>query len=207
MNVIETERLQIRNFTTDDWQALQDVIIHYQASDSAKYEPPWPTSDKEVQDIAKWFAAGDDYLCVCLKATATIIGLLAIERRNDHEEPVRNLGYVFDPAYRGHGYALEGCRAIMSYVFEKLGAVAIHTGTHPVNEASVRLLTKLGLKRINQGEFVLSREEWQALDLAVQYAVDSSGMTEPRKVSEPSLPAGRRSSFLEVGPINSNRHV
>ena len=118
MNMIETERLDIRNFTADDWQALQDVIIHYQASESAKYEPPWPTSDEEVQGIAKWFASGDDYLCVCLKATGTLIGLLAIERRKDHAEQVRNLGYVFHPAHHGQGYALEGCRAIMGYVFD-----------------------------------------------------------------------------------------
>jgi RimJ/RimL family protein N-acetyltransferase len=110
---------------------------------------------------------------VCLpEGTCHDHRVLAIERRNDHEEPVRDLGYVFDPAYRGHGYTLEECRAIMDYVFEKLGAVAIHTGTHPANEASVRLLIKLGLKRINQGEFVLSREECQALDPAVQYSVE-----------------------------------
>lgn len=163
MITIETDRLRIRNFTTGDWQDFQDVIVHYQASESAKYEPPWPTSSEEVQGMTAWFAAGDDYLCVCLKATGKIIGLLAIEPRKDQEEQVHNLGYVFDPAYQGHGYATEGCRAVMSHVFNQLAAVAIHTGTHPVNEPSVRLLTKLGLRRINEGEFVLSREEWQAL--------------------------------------------
>ncbi|MHB1293790.1 MAG: GNAT family N-acetyltransferase [Anaerolineae bacterium] len=162
MQMIETECLRIRNFAADDWQALQQVIIGYQASESAKYEPPWPTSDEEVQGIAAWFAAGDSYLCVCLKAEGTVIGLLAIERRSDREEQVHNLGYVFHPAYQGHGYALEGCRAAMAYVFDQLRAVAILTGTHPANEASVRLLTKLGLRRINEGEFTLSREEWQA---------------------------------------------
>lgn len=172
MNVIETERLHIRNFIAEDWQALQEVIINYQASESAKYEPSWPTSNEEVQGIAKWFAAGDDFLCVCLKATGTVIGLLAIERRKDREEQVHNLGYVFHPAYQGHGYAQEGCRAIMRYVFNQLGAVAIHTGTHPANEASVRLLTKLGLKRINQGEFTLSQEEWQALGSGIQSGVE-----------------------------------
>lgn len=138
------------------------MIIHYQASESAQYEPPWPTSLQEIQDMTTWFATGDDYLCVCLKPTGKIIGLLAIERRNDEEERVHNLGYIFDPAYQGHGYAIEGCRAVMSYVFDQLAVVAIHTGTHPDNQSSVRLLTKLGLTRINQGEFVLSREEWQA---------------------------------------------
>lgn len=57
---LETERLCIRNFGPDDWRALQEVVVAYQASDSAQYEDPWPTSDKEVQGIAAWFAGGDE---------------------------------------------------------------------------------------------------------------------------------------------------
>ena len=160
---IETERLQIRNFAANDWPGLQAVISHYQASASAQYEAPWPTSSTEIQGITTWFAGGDAYLCVALKATATIIGLLAIERRQGEAEGVHNLGYIFHPAYQGQGYATESCRAVMHYLFNELAATAIHTGTHPANEASVRLLTKLGLRQINPGEFVLSRAEWQAL--------------------------------------------
>jgi [ribosomal protein S5]-alanine N-acetyltransferase len=164
MIAIETERLLIRNFSAEDWQEFQEVIVHYQGSESAKYEPAWPTSVQEVQGIVEWFASGDDYLCVCLKGSGTRIGLLAVERRSDHEDRVHNLGYIFNPAYQGHGYALEGCRAVMGYIFEQLAAAAIHTGTHPENEASVRLLIKLGLTPINPGEFSLTREEWQALE-------------------------------------------
>lgn len=113
-----------------------------------------------------WFATGDDYLCVTLKTTGAVIGLLAIECRNDHEEQVHNLGYIFDPADQGHGYATEGCQAVMRYLFVERGATAIHTGTHPDNQASVHLLSKLGLQQIKEGEFVLSREAWQARQVA-----------------------------------------
>lgn len=166
MVAIETARLHIRNFTPADWVAFQEVILHYQASPSAQYEPPWPTSAAEVQGIVSWFATGDEYLCVVLKTTNTIIGLLAIERRDDQAEQVHNLGYVFDPVYQGHGYATEGCQAVMRYLFVERGATAIHTGTHPDNQASVHLLSKLGLHQINENEFVLSRAAWQALPSA-----------------------------------------
>ncbi len=161
---IETQRLHIRNFTPADWQGFQDVIVRYQASDSAKYEPPWPTSDDELQGMVQWFASADDFLCVCLKPAGTVIGLLAIERREDNEDNVRNLGYIFHPSHQGNGYAQEGCRAVMAHVFNRLGAVMIHTGTNPQNEASVRLLNRLGFNRVDEGEFTLTREEWQALN-------------------------------------------
>jgi hypothetical protein len=66
---LETDRLIIRNFSPDDWQELQEMAIQYQASEWARYEDPWPTSDKEVKGMAAWFAGGDDYLAMCLKAT------------------------------------------------------------------------------------------------------------------------------------------
>jgi RimJ/RimL family protein N-acetyltransferase len=161
---LETDRLIIRNFTPDDWQELQEMAIQYQASEWSKYEDPWPTSTKEVKGMAKWFAGGDEYLAVCLKTTGKFIGLIAIDRRKEQEERVHNLGYVFHPGYHGQGYATEGCRAAMDYVFGPLAADGILTGTHPDNKPSVRLFEKLGLKGIERGEFTLSRKEWLALD-------------------------------------------
>ena len=163
MITLETDRLTIRNFGTDDWQDLQELAIQYQASEWAEYEAPWPTSTEEVKGMIDWFVHGDDYLAVCLKATGKLIGLVAIERRQDQEGVVHNLGYVFHPGYHGHGYATEGCRAAVEYVFDQLAADGILTGTHPANERSVRLLKKLGLKEIDRGDFAISREEWLSL--------------------------------------------
>jgi len=160
----EADRLIIRNFRPDDWQDLQEMTIGYQASESAKYEDPWPTSTEEVKGMAGWFASGDDYLAVCLKATGKLIGLIAINRRGEGEGQVHNLGYVFHPGYHGQGYATEACRAAMDYLFGELAADRILTGTHPENEPSVRLLERLGLKEVARGEFAISREGWLALD-------------------------------------------
>ena len=163
MITIDTDRLTLRNFKPDDWQDLQEMIVQYQASDSAQYEDPWPTASEDIQGIANWFAGGDDYLAVCLKPAGKLIGLIAIERRTGQAERVHNLGYVFHPGYQGHGYATEGCRAVMDFVFSQLGAAAILTGTKLENVSSVRLLERLGLKGNGQGEFFISKEEWLAL--------------------------------------------
>jgi ribosomal-protein-alanine N-acetyltransferase len=162
MNLLETDRLKIRNFSPDDWPELQELAIQYQASEWAKYDVPWPTSDEQVKGMASWFASGDEYLAVCLKATGKLIGMIAIDRRPDQAGQVHNLGYVFHPGYHGQGYATEGCRAAMGYLFGQLEAESILTGTHPANEPSVRLLKRLGLNEISQGEFAMSRAEWLA---------------------------------------------
>jgi len=159
MVLLNTDRLVIRNFSAGDWQALQELAIQYQASESAQYEDPWPTSAEDVKGMAGWFAGGDDYLAVCLRATGHLIGLVALERRQGQAGRVHNLGYVFHPGYHGQGYATEACRAAIAYLFGPLEADGILTGTNPVNEASIRLLKRLGLVQVAPGEFALSREE------------------------------------------------
>ena len=112
--------------------------------------------------MAMFFSSGDDFLAASLKASGKLIGLIAIEPRKEQTGRVRNLGYVFHPGYAGHGYATEGCQAVMVYLFDQLGIDAILTGTHPENTASVRLLERLGIHPIGNGEFHLSQEEWLA---------------------------------------------
>ncbi len=163
MTPLETGRLTLRNFRPDDWQDFQEVIVEYQASAAAKYEDPWPTSAEDIKNITAWFASGDDYLAVCLKPTGKVIGFVAINRRPEQAAGLYNLGYVFHPGYHGHGYATESCRAAMAYLFGPLAADGILTGTRPENEASVRLLKRLGLREVAPGEFALWREEWLAL--------------------------------------------
>lgn len=160
MRPIETDRLSIRNFVPDDWQDLQETIILYQASDSAKYEDPWPTSDEEIKGIVSWFAKGDEFLAVNLKTADKVIGFVAINRRTDREEHSHNLGYVFNPEYNGQGYATESCQMCMGYVFNVLNADSIVTGTHPENEPSIRLLKRLKLREIGNGEWTITLEEW-----------------------------------------------
>lgn len=91
MITIESERLILRNFQVDDWRELQELIRLYQASEYAQYDHPWPTGDAETQSIAAWFAGGDDYLAVCLNPGGELIGLVAIEPRQDQIEAAHNL--------------------------------------------------------------------------------------------------------------------
>ncbi len=184
MTTLETERLIIRNFKADDWQDLQEMAVKYQASEYAQYDHKWPTDAEEVQGIAEWFAGDDDYLAVCLRATGKLIGFIALKSDEDKLATEGggefSLGYVFNPVYHGHGYATEGCQAILDYAFGSLGAERVVTGTAAANTPSCQLLKRLGMRETGQhtasfhetleGEpiefialsFALSRDEWRA---------------------------------------------
>jgi hypothetical protein len=71
MITMETDRLTVRSFGSDDWPELHELAVQYQASELAQYEQPWPTSAEEAQGMAEWLAGRDGYSSVCLKATGS----------------------------------------------------------------------------------------------------------------------------------------
>ena len=54
------------------------------------------------------------------------------------------IGYILHPAYWGQGFAAEACRAAIAHVFASYDLDAITADVDPRNEASLRLLARLG---------------------------------------------------------------
>lgn len=147
MTLLETERLLLRNFRASDAGALHAIITGYATSEVAAYDQPWPTTPAEIQQITEWFASGDSYLAVCLKTTNRLIGLVALNPEPDTAQTTFNLGYIFDSADHGQGYATEACRAVLTHAFERLHAHRVVTGTAALNHPSCRLLARLGFRK------------------------------------------------------------
>ena len=75
--------------------------------------------------------------------------------------PQLSFGYVLAPAWWGQGYATEAAGALLRFGFEDLGAHRLFAHVFVGNEASARVLTKLGLRlesEVKQGTFV--RGQW-----------------------------------------------
>ena len=150
MTMLETERLIIRNFQTGDWKALHELIIRYQASELAPYDHQWPTSQEEIRRITEWFVRGDNYLAVCLKDTKQLIGFVSLNPEEGDGPRKFNTGYVFNSDFHGSGYAAEACRAVLSRAFGPLQAERVVAGTAAVNQASCRLLERLGFHKVGE---------------------------------------------------------
>lgn len=196
MKAIETDRLIIRNFQLDDWRDLQELVVQYAASDVAQYDHRWPTSAQEIKGVAEWFASGDRFLAVCLKATGRFIGFISSHRDEGEGSLEFGLGYIYHPRYRGKGYATEGCRALIDHAFGELGADRVTSSTALANDRSCRLLRRLGMRETGRstasfrqtenGEpvecdavsFALSRADWQARNPAPGPGQEAAGKTD-----------------------------
>jgi RimJ/RimL family protein N-acetyltransferase len=182
VTTLDTDRLIIRNFQSNDWQALLAMIVQYQASEFAAYDQQWPTSQEEIRKVTKWFASGDSFLAVCLKDTSQLIGFVGLNPEDVGSHRAFNIGYVFNSNFHGYGYATEACKAVLGHAFDQLHADSVVTGTAALNQPSCRLLERLGFQKSGEEtasfrstedgkpieflgyRFTISRDEWEKMN-------------------------------------------
>lgn len=119
-------------------------------------------------DIAHWFAdhprewaAGEAYrFAVELQGRA--IGVIDVDEISEGEG---ELGYWFEQASWGCGYASEAARAVLNFAFRTVGLSQLLSGHAVDNAASGQVLLKLGFRPLDtvqrssrsRGETILQR--------------------------------------------------
>ena len=145
---LKTERLTIRHIVADDWKSIRDIWVDFNSSEYAQYDTPHITEDANVQArIAKWAAAnsGTEHMFFAICLDEIVIGYIAFNIRENGYE----IGYCFHSAYHGKGYAKESMLALFDYL-RTLGITNFSAGTAINNTPSVKLLTSLGFKLVEQ---------------------------------------------------------
>ena len=146
--LLKTERLTIRHIVSDDWKNIRDIWVDFNASEYAQYDTLHITEDANVQArIAKWAAAnsGTEHMFFAICLDETVIGYVAFNIRDIGYE----IGYCFHSAYHGKGYAKESMLALFDYL-RTLGITNFSAGTAINNTPSVKLLSSLGFKLVEQ---------------------------------------------------------
>jgi ribosomal-protein-alanine N-acetyltransferase len=146
--VLETERLLLRRLSTDDAEFIVELLnqpsfLRYigdkevrMTADAVRYIETGP--------IASYERFGFGLYLVELKESGASIGMCGLLKRDSL--PDVDVGFAFLPSYWSRGYALESATAVMNYGREVLRLRRIVAIVSPDNEASIRLLEKIGLR-------------------------------------------------------------
>jgi RimJ/RimL family protein N-acetyltransferase len=148
LNILETERLILRQFTTDDIEFILEQVN----------EPSWIQNigDRGVRTLddarayilngpaASYVKNGFGLWLVALKETGESIGMCGLIKRDTLEDV--DIGYAFLPKFWGKGYAVESARAVKDYAKEVIGLKRLVAIVDAANESSIRVLEKIGLK-------------------------------------------------------------
>lgn len=122
MLTLETERLLLRDFSLEDWEAINAIVsdpevtryMHFFAWDEARRREwlEWMVqyASNPQRDAYNW--------AITLRSNSMLIGWLGIGG-SSHEEGARSFGYALGPRFWGHGYMTETCGPYltMSLVF------------------------------------------------------------------------------------------
>lgn len=138
--IAETERLILRRYRKEDFNDLYEYL-----SDAAvvKYEPYKPMGAEEVESNLEWRISTEEMIAVELKSNHKMIGNVYFGKR---EFETLEIGYVFNQAYWGQGYAKESCQELIRFAFSK-GIHRIYAECDPANADSWKLLEGLGFER------------------------------------------------------------
>lgn len=145
-----TERLILRGFVPEDFEAYSayrslPVVYRYLYSD-----PPSIDAMREHFDAGlntRLSEDGDILRCaVVRREDDALMGQVSLKLVSKAALQAE-LGYIFNPAYAGKGYATEAAAAIITLGFEKFGFHRIFARLDAKNAGSVGVVERLGLRR------------------------------------------------------------
>jgi len=148
MSPLETQRLIIRELKVDDAQFILTLLN----------EPSFLRyiGDKEVRNlddarryilsgpVASYERHGFGLFRVELKDSHIPIGMCGLLKREELPDP--DIGFAFLPDFWNRGYAFEAAAAVLNYARQRLKLDRILAIVNPDNDASIKLLQKLGFK-------------------------------------------------------------
>jgi len=153
--IVETERLVLRPFNVDDVKAV--LAFGSNPKVIAQTGDKIINTKKEALDIINnvWLkeynSIGYGRYAVVYKPDNKVIGFSGL--KFEKEFNATDIGYRFLPSYWGLGIATESSLPFIKMGFENFGLEEIVGVAFESNKASLRVLTKLGMRLRTTGDF------------------------------------------------------
>ena len=175
---LKSDRLTLRPFAEGD---LDDLHAFHSQPEVARYLY-WEARDREqtrevlARKVGQTaLTAEGQHLTLAVVEGGRVIGEVNLGWLSE-EHRQGEFGYVFHPDAGGKGYATEAARVVLRLGFEELGLHRIIGRCDPRNDASWRLMERLGMRReahfvqneIFKGEwgdeyyYAMLADEWRA---------------------------------------------
>ena len=150
---LTTDRLLLRAHRPED---LDDLVVFHGDPLVTRYIP-WPTRTRDQTREAlagrvghTTAAAPGDWIILAMQErdTGTVVGEVLVKREEDGRAEV---GYALRTDRQGRGLASEAVTALLDAVEERFGITDVRAVVVDGNDASVRLLERLGFEAVGPG--------------------------------------------------------
>jgi RimJ/RimL family protein N-acetyltransferase len=164
MTVLLTPRLVLRPKDLDDAEPIHAMVSDWEVvrwTASWPWPPGWAFTDERMRDNQP-----DEGLIASILRDGEVIGMASVVGAE--------LGYMLVPNAWGQGFATEACAALLDLSFATTNWLAIQADVFVGNDASLRVLGKLGFVQVGDSvshcralgrdapgiELSLSRPDW-----------------------------------------------
>lgn len=171
--MIETERLILRKYTIEDFEALYEIVSdpetmqHYPAPfdcERTKGWISWNLENYEKYGFGLW--------AVVLKETGEFIGDCGITIQNIDGEMLPEIGYHIHKKYWRKGFGKEATMAARDWAFEHTDYDIVYSYMKYTNVGSYNTAIASGMKKVKEYAdsknaisyaYAITREEWERI--------------------------------------------
>ena len=155
MMILETKRLLLRHFISDD---LESLFALYRDPEIRRYFPDSTLTYKETKEELDWYLHGHPQYpelglwATIHKETGQFIGRCGLLPWTIDGQDEIEIAYLIDKAYWGLGLGTEAALGLRDYGFEKLGLSRLVCLIDEGNLTSIQVAEKIGMVLEKEGE-------------------------------------------------------
>ncbi|MCR5600525.1 MAG: GNAT family N-acetyltransferase [Ruminococcus sp.] len=171
--MIETQRLILREYTLDDFNALYEIV----SDPETMQHYPAPFNEEKTRNWIMWNLDNYDKYgfglwAIVLKETGGFIGDCGLTMQNIDGEMLPEIGYHISKKYQRQGFAKEAARAGRDWTFQNTAYNAVYSYMKYTNIASYSTAASVGMKKVKEYSdaqnvisfaYSVTRSEWEAL--------------------------------------------
>ncbi|WP_432564961.1 GNAT family N-acetyltransferase [Kineococcus sp. SYSU DK003] len=148
MPELTTERLLLREFTTDDFEAVHAYAADPEVCRHVSWGPNTVEQTREFLEemvAASSRDARDSWTWAVTDAGAVLGACSVTVTSREHRRG--EMGYVLARSAWGRGYATEAAAAVLAFAWTALGLERVEATCRPGNTASAAVLRRVGMQQ------------------------------------------------------------
>ena len=198
-NMIETERLILRNYTMNDFDALYGIV----SDPKTMQHYPAPFDEEKTRGWIKWNLEnyekyGFGLWAVVLKETGEFIGDCGITIQNIDGELLPEIGYHIHKKYWRRGFAKEAARAVRDWVFTNTDYNEIYSYMKYTNVGSYSTAIANGMRKVKE---YLDPKNYVSCAYSIKRADWENIIAGPKTVTKEDIKSALEKLGVEKGMI------
>lgn len=149
MTILHTARLRLEPITEAHYAALRgmntdpEVMTYLNAGQP---ESEQVTRNAVIRTMGRWAEWGYSWWALMRKDDEVLVGMACLQHLGGDKSQPHEIGWRLARAGWGQGYASEAANAIVAHAFEVVKAPFVVAVAHPDNAASIKVMTRLGMR-------------------------------------------------------------